>query len=202
MKGRKTLDFSKNYIIENDRIKLSPLSLKNIDQLAVIANTPQIWTYFLEEGLGKENFIKYIHSAIDEHKQGKSYPFLVFDKSKSQVAGMTRLYDFIPELGTIKMGHTWYGTAFQGSGTNKHCKFLLFEFLFEKIKLERVGFGVHGENLRSIAALKSVGVKQEGVLRNFLNKTNGIGRVDLLHFSILKEEWLTKEKKALKQKLN
>ena len=193
-------NFSKSYILENEKVRLTPLSSKDLVTLEKIADEPQIWTYFLENGLGKENFSKYFHHALEQRKLNKEYPFLIFDKAKNQAAGMTRLYDFIPELQTIKMGHTWLGKDFQGTGINKKCKFLLFEFAFEKLALERIGFGVHGENLRSIAALKKVGVQQEGVLRNFLNHTSGEGRVDLLHFSILKQEWINRKKNILERK--
>ncbi len=193
-------DCSKKYILENERVRLQRLSLNDVEALAKIANAPEIWIYFLEDGLGKENFNQYINSAIQKLDQGKEYPFLVFDKLKNEVAGMTRFYDYIPEIQTIKIGHTWYGTTFQGTGINKQVKYLLFEFAFEKLGVERIGFGVHSENLRSITALKKVGCTQEGVLRNFLKSTKGEGRVDLLHFSILKEEWFNTIKGELYKK--
>ncbi len=194
-------DLSRSYVLENEKVRLSPLSTGDVYALRQIAKAPQIWTYFLEDGYGDANFVRYLEAALDQQKQAKEYPFVVFDKVKNQVAGMTRLYDFIPELQTIKMGHTWYGTSFQGSGINKQCKFLLFEFAFEILGMERIGFGVHGENLRSIAALKSVGCQQEGVLRNFLVSTTLKHRVDLLYFSILKEEWFNTVKESLISKL-
>ena len=194
-------DLSKTYTLENERVQLRPLSIIDLEALEEVAHTPEIWTYFLEKGYGRANFKTYIQAALEQRQQGNSYPFVVLDKATKQLTGMTRLYDYTQELQNIKLGHTWYGTSFQGSGINKHCKFLLFEFAFEKLGMERIGFGVHGENLRSVAALKSVGVSQEGVLRNYLVSTSGTERVDLLHLSILKTEWFKTIKEMLSKKL-
>lgn len=194
-------DFSNDYVLENERVKLSPLKLEHIESLIEISNESSIWTYMLEKGNDWEHLTKYILSAVNKRKFKKEYPFIVYDKQKDAFAGTTRLYEYSSALKTIKLGHTWYGEAFRGSGLNKHCKYMLFQFLFETLQLERVGFGAHADNKISIAAMKSVGCKHEGVLRNFIPSLDGEGRADIVLMSILKEEWLLKEKAALQQKL-
>jgi len=194
-------EFTKDYILENDSVRLSPLALEHIEYLQSISNDDSIWTYFLENDRGIENLPKYIQSAIDNRKLGREYPFIVFDKRTNQWAGMTRLYDWIESLRSLKLGHTWYGKKFQGTGLNKHCKYLLFEFAFEQLEAVRIGFGVHAENIRSLSALESVGVQKEGVLRDFLPSMQQEGRADLVHLSILKNEWTDKVKNELYQKL-
>lgn len=116
-------------------------------------------------------------------------------------AGTTRLYAYSEDLKTIKIGHTWYGEKFRGTGLNKHCKYLLFEFVFEKLKLERIGFGAHTDNKISIAAMESVGCKKEGVLRHFIPSLDGKGRTDIILLSILKSEWMNTTKSKLQHKL-
>lgn len=187
-------DFTKTYILENSRVRLVPLKAEHFKSLQSIANTREIWTYFLEDGFGKDKFQRYFDAALLQKNNRNQYPFAVFDKSKQQYAGMTRLYDYLPDLESIKLGHTWYGTAFQGTGLNKNCKHLLFEFAFERLNIHRIGFGVHAENVRSLRALKRVGVQQEGVLRDFLPSMLHDKKVDLIHLSILKTEWFEKVK--------
>ena len=72
---------------------------------------------------------------------------------------------------------------------NQQCKYLLFEFAFKEMRMERIGFGVHEENIISCKALEKIGCQQEGTLRSFLPKVDSDGRADLLLFSILKKEW-------------
>jgi RimJ/RimL family protein N-acetyltransferase len=42
----------------------------------------------------------------------------------------------------------------------------LLQFVFEALGMERVEFRADNKNVRSIAAMKSIGCKEEGILRN------------------------------------
>ncbi|GAA3592976.1 GNAT family protein [Flavivirga amylovorans] len=195
------LDFSQDYVLEDGYVKLMPLKIEHIEYLLGISNEQNLWTYFLDKGNGLENLTNYISSTVHKRKLQKEYPFVVFDKIKKQYAGTTRFYDYSSELKTIKLGHTWYGKDFRGTGLNKRCKYLLFDFAFEILELERVGFGAHVENKISIAAMKSVGCSEEGLLRNFIPSFDGKERADVILLSILKDEWFETVKTELKNKL-
>ena len=196
------LNFLEEYTIENDCVRLSPLKQAHINSLLEIATDKEIWTYFFEKGNDLESLTTYVNDTIQKRKEKKEYPFIVFDKLKKQYAGTTRFYEYSSELKTIKLGHTWYGKNFRGTGINKNCKYLLFEFAFEKLALERIGFGAYIDNTISVSAMKSVGCKQEGVLRNMFPSINGNGRTDAILMSILKDDWLKTVKRKLNKKLN
>jgi len=194
-------EYSKEYVLENDFVKLSPLKIEHIESLLNISNESNLWTYFLEKGNGFESLKNYIQSTINNRKLEKEYPFIIFDKIKNEYAGTTRFHDYLKDLKSIKLGHTWLGEKFRGTRLNKHCKYLLFQFAFEKLKVERIGFGAHIENKTSIAAMKSVGCKEEGLLRNFIPSLDGNGRADIILLSILKNEWFDDTKFDLKNRL-
>lgn len=196
-----TFDFVQDYSLENEVAILSPLNKKNIKELVGISEEAEIWTFFLEKGHGEEQLNNYCHKALANRVVEKEYPFIIYDKRKNKYAGMTRLYDFNRELQGIKVGHTFLGKDFWSTQLNQHCKFLLFEFIFDQLGLERVGFGVHGQNTRSIKALKNIGCVQEGRLRNFLPMLSEEGRVDLFLFSLLSIEWKSSVKAMLQRKL-
>lgn len=196
------LDFSKDYILENDTVRLSPLQKKHVKELSVQSNDPDIWTYLLEKGRSFEQLEVYVSQALENRKVSKEYPFIVYDKIQGRSAGTTRLYDYSEQLKIIKLGHTWYGKDFRGTTVNKNCKYLLLEFIFENLEVERVGFGVHEENQISLSALKSLGCIEEGVLRNFIPSLDGTGRTDIVLLSILKSEWMHSIKPELRKKLN
>lgn len=178
-----------------------PLQKEHVEGLMPLARDPNIWTYFLEKGCNIQQLTNYIQNALNSRAAKKEYPFVVFDKRNNKIAGTTRFYEFNQEIKTIKLGHTWYGTEFQGTGINKHCKYLLFEFAFEKLGVERIGFGSYITNLRSIAAMESVGCKKEGILRNMFPAIVGEGRTDAILLSILKNEWESEVKTILFSKL-
>lgn len=194
-------DFSKVYVLEDDFVKLRPLQMNDIEHLLDIANEPGIWDYSFIKGDGEERLTAYIKTAITNRKAKKEYPFIVYDKIKDQYAGSTRYCEISSILSAIRLGYTWYGSAFRGTGLNKHCKYLLFEFAFETMGAQRIGLGSYVENKVSIAAMQSVGCKQEGVLRGVFPAINGEGRTDSVLLSILKDEWLAEEKAKLKAKL-
>lgn len=195
-------NFSDNIILEDDLVLLRPLQESDFDNLLEFSiNEPETWKYSLVGADGKENLINYIQSAIKARDEKREFPFIVFDKKSQRYAGSTRFYDIQLEYKTVQLGYTWYGSAFRGTGLNKHCKFLLLQFAFETLEMERVEFRADNNNDRSIAAMKSIGCKVEGVLRSHMPTVNDGIRRDSIVLSILKEEWFAEVKENLKRKL-
>jgi RimJ/RimL family protein N-acetyltransferase len=196
------IDFQKEYILENNAVRLTPLKIEDSKKLVDFAiNEPDLWTYSLIQANSPDKMKVYIEKAIESRKNSNSYPFLVFDKRKNQYAGSTRFYDVQIENASLQLGFTWYGKDFQGTGINKNCKYLLLEFAFEVLKMERVEFRADNENTRSINAMKSIGCIVEGVLRSNTYKPNGKRR-DSIVLSILANEWHKTVKQTLKEKIS
>ena len=191
------LNFKENYILENEMVKLRPLKLSDFENLLHFStNEPELWTYSLIQANSEINLKKYIELAINGRENSKEYAFIVFDKRTEEFAGSTRFYDIQIENLTLQLGYTWYGKDFQGTGLNKNCKYLLLEFAFETLKMERVEFRADYENKRSISAMKGIGCKEEGILRSNGFKADGTRR-DSIVLSILKDEWNTNIKNEL-----
>jgi len=184
-----SFNFHTDYLLQNEAVELSPLNEGHIMPLLEVSQDKEIWTYFIEHGYGKENFERYVLNAIQKREKGLEYPFVIKDKRRDKYAGITRIYEVNNELKNAKIGHTWIGKAFHGTGLNKNCKYLLFEFLFDQMQIKRIGFGASAENIHSIRAMRSVGCTHEGVLRSFMPSVDGNKRVDIVLMSILWEEW-------------
>jgi RimJ/RimL family protein N-acetyltransferase len=196
------LNIPQNLVLQDELVLLRPLELTDIENLLDISiNEPETWKYSLVGADGKENLINYIQSAIKAREEKREFPFIVFDKKAQKYAGSTRFYDIQLDYKTVQLGYTWYGSAFRGTGLNKHCKFLLLQFAFETLGLERVEFRADNRNDRSIAAMKSIGCKVEGVLRSHMPTANSEVRRDSIVLSILKNEWFQEVKENLKHKL-
>lgn len=193
--------FSENYILESEMIRLEPLSVLHIPKLLTFSiNQPEIWKFSSIAAIGVENFNNYVQIAIDNREKQSEYAFAVFDKRTSEYAGSTRFYDIQLQNKTLQLGYTWYGQQFQGTGLNKHCKYLLLRFAFEAMNMERVEFRADNNNERSKAAMLSIGCKIDGVLRSNMSKLDGTRR-DSIVLSILKNEWFETVKNNLKNKL-
>lgn len=195
-------NFSNNIILEDDLVLLRPLQESDVENLLEISvNEPETWKYSLVGADGKDNLVNYIQSAVKARETQKEFPFIVFDKKSQKHAGSTRFYDIQLEYKTLQLGYTWYGSAFRGTGLNKHCKYLLLQFAFETLEMERVEFRADNNNERSIAAMKSIGCKVEGVLRSHMPTADKNVRRDSIVLSILKDEWFDNVKENLKSKL-
>ncbi len=192
-------DFTKDYILEDECVLLRPLTMADFDNLKHFSlNEPETWEYSLVTAAGIDNLTNYMSIAVTARINKSEFPFIVFDKRTNEYAGSTRFYDINISYKTLQLGYTWYGKKFRGSGLNKHCKYLLLELAFEKLNFERVEFRADNRNAKSIAAMKSIGCKVDGILRSNMPTQNKETRRDSIVLSILKDEWLSEIKNKLK----
>lgn len=196
------LDCKKTYILEDDRVLLRPLQPEDKKYLLPFSlSEPDLWKYSLVGAEGEEGLENYMNITFKLRDEGKEYPFIVFDKQANEYAGSTRFYDIQNELETVQLGYTWYGTKFQRTGLNKHCKYLLLTFAFERIGFERFELRADNNNEKSIAAMKSIGCKVDGILRKNMPTREAGKRRDSIVLSILKDEWFNTVKENLLKRL-
>lgn len=195
-------DFSHSLVLEDETVLLRPLLESDLENLLEISiNEPETWEFSLVRANGRENLEKYIQIALKAKESKTEFPFIVFDKKSGKYAGSTRFYDMNLPFKTLQLGYTWYGKQFRGTGLNKHCKFLLLQFAFETLGMERVEFRADFNNKRSIAAMVSIGCTIEGVLRDHMPTFESEARRDSIILSILRNEWIDSVKESLNSKL-
>ena len=194
-----TLDiFQDNPVFEDERVLLRRLQEEDFPHLLPFSlHEPEIWKFGLVTAAGENNLGNYIAAAINNYHAKKEYPFIVFDKQANRFAGSTRFYDIQQPWLTTQLGYTWYGKDFQRTGLNRHCKWLLMSYVFEKWGIERLEFRADANNHRSVNAMKAIGCVEEGILRNHMPKADG-GRRNSIILSVLKEEWLNGGREKLK----
>ncbi|MBK7763108.1 MAG: GNAT family N-acetyltransferase [Bacteroidetes bacterium] len=195
------MNFTADIQLQNDRVLLRALGTNDFANLKTFAiNETELWKYSQVPIEGEGSLKKYIEQTLEARFQGKEYAFIVFDKLKNKYAGSTRFYDIQVAHATLQLGYTWYGKEFQGTGLNKHAKFLLLSYAFEELHMHRVEFRADLQNEKSIAAMKSIGCIVEGILRSHMQKSDG-SRRDSIVLSILKHEWFEGVKASLQSKL-
>lgn len=188
-------------ILENEKVKLIPLSLQHeADFINFALTEPNTWYYSLVSPGGSADAMKnYVGLAIKESEENKSYTFTVIDKSTNSIAGCTRFYDIDFKNSAATIGYTWYGEKYRRTGINRHCKLLMLTHAFEVWNLQRVEFRADINNTPSINAMKAIGCVEEGVLRSHATIPNG--RRTSIILSILKEEWFGGVKESLVKKI-
>lgn len=195
------MDFTQEYILEDERALLRPLTISDYAHLLPFSlNEQELWQYSAQQADSAEKLKIYIEKALIAKINQTEYPFIVFDKKTQQYAGSTRFYDIDLKNDSLQLGYTWYGKAFHKTGLNRHCKFLLLQFAFETLNINRVEFRADYRNKNSIAAMKAIGCQEEGVLRQNMQLPNNVCR-DSIILSILKEEWQNDVKAHLQSKM-
>lgn len=188
-------------ILENEKVKLVPLSLEHeTDFINYALTEADTWQYSLVSPRGNAAAMKnYIAFAITEKSENKAYTFTVIDKTTNTIAGCTRFYDIDFKNSVATIGYTWYGKKYRRTGINRHCKLLMLTHAFEGWNLERVEFRADINNKASITAMKAIGCVEEGILRSHAAIENG--RRTSIVLSILKEEWFGRVKENLLKKI-
>lgn len=183
-----TLPVSKAPILEDERCLLRPLIAEDLDALWGIARQTELWQYMNSKVRSREELKAYVETVLREQEQGRAIPFVIIDKNTYEVAGSTRYLNIAPEHKRLEIGGTWIGKRFQGTGLNKHMKFMMLEYAFQIMGCQRVEFKTDERNLQSQAALSSLGATREGVLRKHMIAADGWVR-NSVYFSITDEEW-------------
>lgn len=194
--------FQQEIILEDNRARLEPLSQKHFDALMAIAlSNNEIWKFTLANITDESSFTQYFNTAVRERENKSSYPFAMFDKKENRYVGCTRYANISFRDKRLEIGWTWIDPLLQGSGINKHNKFLMLQFAFEILQLNRVELKTAGTNLKSQRAMEKIGAVKEGVLRK--HSINDVGAIrDTVYYSFINDEWPQIKATIFKEFLN
>ncbi|MFG6687464.1 GNAT family N-acetyltransferase [Mariniflexile sp. HNIBRBA6329] len=174
--------------LENQRVKLSILDLSNYKHLLDIARQPNLVQYSPSKIDTPDDLKEYTEDAVNCFYHKTAIPFIIFDKQTNTYAGSTRFGLINWKNKVLHIGWTWIGTQFQGTGLNKHMKFLMLEYAFETLNFDKVEFRVDERNIISRKAVEKLGAKLEGILRKDTLMLGGFKRSTCC-YGILKDEW-------------
>lgn len=174
--------------LENDRVKLIPLSLENYTQLAEIASQHGLVRYSPGNVESAEGLREYVTQALNDREQGHAIPFIIYDKKYSAYAGSTRFMHIDWKNKVLHIGATWIGSAFHGTGLNRAMKILMLQHAFVEMGFEKVEFRIDERNTPSRKAVEKFGARLEGILRKNVYLDDGFKR-NTCCYGLLKEEW-------------
>ena len=174
--------------LENERVKLSLLDLSNYEYLLEVAAQEKLIQFSPSKIDTPEDLRDYVQTAVDGYYHKTTMPFLIYDKQAKAYAGSTRFGLIDRKNKLLHIGWTWIGKEFQGTGLNKHMKFLMLQYAFETLEFDKVEFRVDERNIASRKAVEKLGATLEGILRKDTLMLDGYKRSTCC-YGILKEEW-------------
>lgn len=174
--------------LENEIVKLMPLSLDNFKNLYAIASEKYLVQYSPSNISTLQALTDYVKTALDHAEKNLAIPFIIYDKRTERYAGTTRYMNIDWNNKVLHIGSTWIGRDFHGNGLNTVMKHLMLDYAFYKMEFEKVEFRIDERNIRSRRAVEKLGAKFEGLLRKNVYLLNGFKR-NTCCYGILKEEW-------------
>jgi RimJ/RimL family protein N-acetyltransferase len=182
--------FDEEIILENAFALLRPIDKADMDNLLPVATKDKDLLQFSPAQIyTKERLKTYIDKAVENKISKNAYAFIVFDKTANQFAGSTSFLNISNPDDRLEIGSTWYGKAFQRTGLNRNCKYLLLQYAFDNLGAERVEFKTDERNVASRNAIEKIGGQFEGILRRHTLMTDGFRR-NTICYSILRSEWV------------
>ena len=178
---------------------LEPLSESHHQDLVAAVNDGELWKLTCTRVPSPKSMQQTITQALEEKRAGQQFPFVVRRSSDNKIVGSTRYYLIRAKDRNLSIGFTWYGKSAQRTAINTQCKLLLLNYAFETLNCISVAFHVDDTNLVSQVAVKRLGAKHEGLLRN--DRIMPDGRIRHTHcYSIIDSEW-PEIKHALEERL-
>ena len=174
--------------LENHRVKLTLLGMSNYKHLINIGKQEKLVQFSPTKIDTPKDLKAYVEKAVDGYYHKTVIPFIVFDKQVHAYAGNTHFMNISWKNKVVEIGSTWIGKEFQGSGLNKHMKFLMLQYAFETLEIDKVAFRADERNIRSRKAIEKLGAKLEGIMRKDTLMLDGFKR-NTACYGILKEEW-------------
>jgi RimJ/RimL family protein N-acetyltransferase len=126
--------------------------------------------------------------ALAARARGERFAYAQLDARTGEVIGSTSLYDVLPSLRTLSIGHTWLGRRWWRTGHNTESKLLLMSYAFDTLGAARVVWHTDIHNERSQAAIARLGATREGELRKHRIRRDGSWRTSV-QYSMTDDDW-------------
>ncbi|MFJ7733782.1 GNAT family N-acetyltransferase [Lysinibacillus sp. NPDC097231] len=175
-------------VLENEVVVLKPLEQEDKQGILKAGSYPEIWSHTPSTIENMEDVNNFVEKALATKHAQTEFPFVIVDKKSGQIIGSTRFMDIDEKHKRLEIGTTWMTPAFWRTAINTNCKYLLLQYCFEVLNLQRVQIKTDHENLRSQKAIERIGATKEGVLRNHMIRKDGTTRHTVM-YSITLQEW-------------
>ncbi len=174
--------------LENEYVRLEPLTMENYQHLIPIASQEKLVEYSPSDIETPESLKNYVEIALIQQQLNQSIPFIIYDKKTETYAGCTRFMNINWQHKVLEIGSTWIGREFHGSGLNRQMKDLLLNYVFDEMGFEKIEFRIDERNIRSRKAVEKLGGILEGILRKNVYLLDGFKR-NTCCYGLLREEW-------------
>lgn len=175
------LDYFKWQIPDGSRVRLTLIQEDDLEFL-------HKWKSQVDISYVTSKAIQWISLEERQRRFREKIPsvFAIRRTIDSRFIGEISLYDLNPKNRSVGVGY-FTGADYRQQGYTKEGLWLLLNYLFEVVELNKVMADTGAFNQASIALLESLGFRQDGCLRQHQLLDGGL--YDQLLFSLLVGEW-------------
>ena len=138
--------------LSGNQLLLRPSLPEDLEPLFQLAKDPELWAMHNEKDRGeRRNFERFFNAGL-ENPLGM---YTIVYTPEDHIIGATRYYNYDPEKSAVRIGYTFIGKTWWGSGHNAEVKALMLNHAFQFVKA--VYFDVYEGNLRSQKAVEKLG---------------------------------------------
>ena len=174
--------------LEGALIRLEPLAETHLAALCAVGLDDELWRWTPKQVRTADDMTDYIAFALGEQRAERALPFVIVDRATGAAIGSTRFAAIEPAHRRLEIGSTWLGRPWQRTAANSEAKYLLLRHAFETLGCIRVELKTDALNERSRSAIRRIGAREEGTLRQHMITASGRIR-DTVYYSILADEW-------------
>ena len=172
--------------LQNEFVKLSPLTATDFEKLYKVASDPLIW----EQHPNKNRYQREVFETYFTGAMESGGALLIYDNKTGEPIGSSRFYDYDSDKKVIEIGYTFLARDHWGSTYNPAVKALMLDHAFKFV--DYVIFHIGAINIRSQKAIEKLGAKKTGEIEMEYygeeKKLNYIYQID-------KQSWIEIKKK-------
>lgn len=150
--------FNLQPILENEFVKIRPLTKSDFEDLYAVASDPLIW----EQHPNPDRYKRTVFETFFKGAIESGGAFLIFDKKTNDVIGSSRYYDYDEKNKSILIGYTFFARNYWGGKYNSSVKQLMIQYAFQFV--DAVIFHIGANNIRSQKAIERIGANKIGEL--------------------------------------
>ncbi len=179
-----TFENLQNIHIQHELVTIRNYRDSDLDGLRAIFN-PEFFTWFFTQYASCDDFIA--EKLVEVAKKNLAL-LVIVDNKTERIIGTSSLYEISFRHKRLEMGSSWLAKEYQGSGFNPLNKYLLIDYLINKLGFNRIQWKTDALNEKSKQAMLKLGFIHEGTLRRHAITQSGRVR-DSLVFAVTDQDW-------------
>lgn len=186
-------------VLQGRYIRLEPLSQAHLPGVAEVIEDGNLWEVPFTFVPHPNDMGKFFDDAESAFAAGKELAFATVDVQTGAVVGSTRFRCIDSAHRRVEIGFTFVAASKQRTPVNTEAKYLMLTHAFEVWGCNRVELLTDERNSKSRNAIRRIGGKEEGILRNHMVMRDGYIRNSVI-YGLIAAEW-PQVKAALEDKL-